>query len=297
MWTLTLLQTVVTGLLLGSLYGLFSSGLTLIFGITRVVNFAHGDFVTLAMFGAVTAAGWHISPFVALVPLAIAAFGVGWVTYKVLIRRTLTRSSASEEQTHQSQMVLTLALSIFISNALLLAFGPEPRSMSGVLTGTYRVLGIYVGESRLVAFGIAVIVFGLLSVLLSRTLYGKAIRATVDDADMATMVGINTRRVYAVAFSIGITMTAIAGVVLATYYPVTPTASQGFLITAFVTVVMGGLGSVGGAFSAGLLVGVVQQVAATYMAIDLQNVAIFVAFILVLAFRPRGLFNRKVAVR
>ena len=131
--------------------------------------------------------------------------------------------------------------------------------------------------------------FLILYYALQRTLYGKAIRATVDDRDMAAMVGIDPDRVYAVSFSVGIMLTGVAGCVLATYYPVTPTTGGSFLIIAFVTVVMGGLGNVVGAFVAGLLVGVIQQVTAIYVAVDLQDVGLFLAFVLVLVFRPQGI--------
>jgi branched-chain amino acid transport system permease protein len=122
-------------------------------------------------------------------------------------------------------------------------------------------------------------------------LYGKAIRATVDDRDMASMVGVDPNKVYAVSFSVGIMLTGVAGCVLATYYPVTPTTGAGFLIIAFVTVVMGGLGNVVGAFVAGLLVGIIQQVTAIYVAVDLQDVGLFLVFVLVLVLRPQGILS------
>ena len=286
----TLLQTLVSGILVGGLYGLFSSGLTLIFGITRVINFAHGDFVTLGMFGAVllfTSLG--LSPLVGIVPVAVASLLLGAIVYKVIVRRTLSIRGISAVDAQHGQLVLTLAVSILISNLLLMAFGPAPRAVQGVLTDVYDVFGVFIAQARLVSFGIALAVFLVLYHALQRTLYGKAIRATVDDRDMAAMVGIDPNKVYAASFSVGIMLTGIAGCVLATYYPVTPTTGAGFLIIAFVTVVMGGLGNVAGAFVAGLLVGVIQQVTAIYVAVDLQDVGLFLAFVLVLVLRPQGI--------
>lgn len=288
----TLLQTLASGILVGGLYGLFSSGLTLIFGITRVINFAHGDFVTIGMFGAVllfTSLG--ISPLLSIVPVAIVSFILGALVYKVIVRRTLSIKGISVIDAQHGQLVLTLAVSILITNGLLMAFGPSPRAVTGVLPDVYEVFGVFIAQSRLVSFAIALVAFLLLYYALMRTMYGKAIRATVDDRDMASMVGIDPDRVYAVSFSVGIMLTGIAGCVLATYYPVTPTTGGGFLIIAFVTVVMGGLGNVVGAFLAGLLVGVIQQMTAIYVAVDMQNVGLFLAFVLVLVFRPQGILG------
>jgi branched-chain amino acid transport system permease protein len=284
------LQTLASGLLVGGLYGLFSSGLTLIFGITRVINFAHGDFVTLGMFGAVllfTSLG--LSPLLGIVPVAVVSFLLGAVVHRVLVRRTLSIPGISAVDAQHGQLVLTLAVSILISNLLLMAFGPSPRAVQGVLPAVYDVFGVFIAQARLVSFVIALAVFLVLYHLLQRTLYGKAIRATVDDRDMAAMVGIDPNKVYAVSFSVGIMLTGVAGCVLATYYPVTPTTGANFLIIAFVTVVMGGLGNVVGAFVAGLLVGVIQQLTAIYVAVDLQDVGLFLAFVLVLVLRPQGI--------
>lgn len=284
------LQTLASGVLVGGLYGLFSSGLTLIFGITRVINFAHGDFVTLGMFGAVmlfTSLG--LSPLLGIVPVAVVSFALGAVVYRVLVRRTLSIRGISAVDAQHGQLVLTLAVSILISNLLLMAFGPSPRAVQGVLPAVYEVFGVFIAQARLVSFVIALAVFLVLYHFLQRTLYGKAIRATVDDRDMAAMVGIDPNKVYAVSFSVGIMLTGVAGCVLATYYPVTPTTGANFLIIAFVTVVMGGLGNVVGAFVAGLLVGVIQQLTAIYVAVDLQDVGLFLAFVLVLVLRPQGI--------
>jgi branched-chain amino acid transport system permease protein len=288
----TFLQTLASGILVGGLYGLFSSGLTLIFGITRVINFAHGDFVTIGMFGAVLLySTFGISPLIGILPMALVSLLLGALVYVVIVKRTLSIKGISAVDAQHGQLVLTLAVSILITNGLLMAFGPSPRSVQGVLPDVYDVFGVFIAEARLVSFGIALVAFLALYYALMRTMYGKAIRATVDDRDMASMVGINPDRVYAVSFAVGIMLTGIAGAVLATYYPVTPTTGGSFLIIAFVTVVMGGLGNVVGAFLAGLLVGVIQQMTAIYVAVDMQDVGLFLAFVLVLVFRPQGILS------
>lgn len=289
------IQVIVAGLLVGTVYGLFSSGLTVIFGVTRVVNFAHGDFVTLGMYAAVVLySNYRLSPVIGIFPIVAGSFVLGYVLYRVIIQRTLKRGNVGGEEAQYGQLMLTLGLSTVIANALLLQFGPGPRSVQGVLGGVYNLDGVRVNESQLVAFGISAIAFAGLYLLVEKTYFGKAVRATVDDREMASMLGINIERVFAVAFGIGIALAGAAGAVLTTYFTVTPTVGEGFLVIAFVVVVMGGLGNIVGAMAAGLVAGVIQEVTATYVSLDLENAAIFAAFILVLAFRPNGLFGRQV---
>lgn len=292
----TLLQAVTTGIFLGGLYGLISSGLSLIFGITRIVNFAHGDFVTLGMYATFVAfASFGLHPLLSLPLVAVLMFGMGLLVYGLFIVRTLNQKADRPDDTHISQIVITLALGILIQNGLLLAFSPGQRSVTGVLRGFYSVGGISINKAQLFAFVIAALCFAALYLFLNYTSFGRATQAAVDDDDMAIMVGIDTRRIYAVSFGLGIALAAVAGAILVTYYPVTPTTGASFLAIAFVTVVLGGLGNVVGAFLAGLIIGVIQQLTATYVAIDLQNVGLFVLFILILLLRPNGLMGRRVA--
>lgn len=292
----TFLQALITGLFLGGLYGLVSSGLSLVFGITQIVNFAHGDFVALGMYATFVAfATYNLHPLLSLPLVAIGMFVVGSIIYKVFILRTLNQKVDRPSDTHISQIVITLALGILIQNALLMAFSPSQRSVTGVFEGLYSFGGLVINKAQFIAFAIAVLCFAALYLFLNYTSFGKATQACVDDQEMALMLGINTQRVYLVTFGLGIALAATAGAILVTYYPVTPTAGLSFLVIAFVTVVLGGLGNVAGAFLAGLVVGVIQQMTATYVAISLQDVGLFVVFILVLLLRPQGLLGRRVA--
>lgn len=292
----TFLQALITGLFLGGLYGLVSSGLSLIFGITQIVNFAHGDFVALGMYATFVAfATYNLHPLLSLPLVAIGMFVVGAIIYRVFILRTLNQKVDRPSDTHISQIVITLALGILIQNALLMAFSPSQRSVTGVFEGLYSLGGLVINRAQFIAFVIAVLCFAALYLFLNYTSFGKATQACVDDQEMALMLGINTQRVYLVTFGLGIALAATAGAILVTYYPVTPTAGLSFLVIAFVTVVLGGLGNVLGAFLAGLVVGVIQQMTATYVAISLQDVGLFVVFILVLLLRPQGLLGRRVA--
>lgn len=283
-----LLQGVLSGILLGGVYGLISMGLAMIFGVLRIVNFAHGDFVTLAMYLAffLIVAG-HLNPYLTLLITVPGLFVFGFA-----LERTLIRPSVGQPEVNQ--LVLTAAISLLLQNIVLLAFSPTARSVPNQFASTVIPLGpVFANLAQLIGFVIAVVTTVLLSVGLRRLEAGRALRATVEDPQMAQMLGINTERVQVVAFALGAALTGIAGTVLITYYPVTPTIGLGFLVVAFVSVVMGGMTSLTGTFLSGLVVGVVQQVTASLGASQIQNLTVFVVFILLLLVRPQGLFARR----
>lgn len=281
-----LLQGVISGILLGGVYGLISIGLALIFGVMRIVNFAHGDLVMLAMYCAffLITLG-HLNPYLTLVLVMPVLFIVGVVIERGLIRRSFG-------QPESNQLVLTAAISLLLENVALLAF--SPTAQSAVTSYKLIELGpVFVNQAQLFGFGIALAATALLAFLLRFTEAGRALRATVADPVMATMLGVNIIRMRTLAFGIGAALTGVAGVVLATYYPVSPTVGLGFLIVAFVAVVMGGMTSIGGTFASALIVGIAQQVTASMGAAQIQNITVFVIFILMLLLRPQGLFARR----
>jgi branched-chain amino acid transport system permease protein len=287
------LGVLVAGILVGSLYGLFSSGLTLIFGITRIINFAHGDFVTVGMYAAIVlSTSYGIAPLYMALPIALVMMIAGMLLYRTILYRTVAKSSLSAHEAQGSQMVLTLALSIIVVNGLLAIFGPNARTAEPTLTHVYHVGGIYVPETRLVSFALSIVIFIVLKLVISRTRFGRAVRATVDDREMATMLGVNTERVYTIAFGIGVLLAGLTGAILASYYTATPATGENFLILGFVTVVLGGLGNIQGAFFAGIVIGVAEQLTATYVALDLQDVGIFAVFIAALLVRSSGTLSR-----
>jgi branched-chain amino acid transport system permease protein len=284
-----LAETLVTGVLIGAVFSLFISGRTSIFGVTRVVNFAHGDFVTIGMYGVLIAYNaLHIPIYLSIPIVFIAAFALGLLVYRVLISRTFKYRQTSSER-EQSQMVMTLAVSILIANAILAIAGPNPQSVH-TLQRVLRFDSVTVPVSQLVAFGCAVLAFALLYIVTKYSRFGRAVAATVDDREMAAVYGVNTGRVFAIAFGIGIALAGLAGAVLATYYTITPTAGETFLVISFITVILGGLGNVAGTAAAGFIVAVVQQVTASYINLDLQNAGIYIVFIALLTIRPSGLF-------
>lgn len=288
----TFLQAAVTGLLLGGVYGLVSMGLSLVFGVMRVVNFAHGELLLIGMYGTyVLYTGVGLNPFVALVVVIPAALLLGAVLQGALLSRVTGT-------TELRQLLLTLGLALVIQSLAQIVFSADQRSLPGFAWGSQlaRLGPIFVRPAHVVGFVVAVAVTVALTLLLTRTDLGRAMRATVDDAEMAESSGVRSKRIYMVAMALGTCIAAIAGAVLITYYPVSPTTGMQFLIIAFVSVVLGGLGNVIGAFLGGVVAGLVQQFTASYVAVELQDVGLFALFIAVLIFRPNGLLGRQGAV-
>lgn len=285
-----LVDTLVTGILIGAVFSLFSCGLTIIFGITRVVNFAQGDFITVGMYGIVLLYSLLHIPFYASLPIVlVASFAIGLIVYRAIISRTYRFRQTSAER-EQSQMVITLGISILITNIILAIAGPNPRSVNA-LTGRVLADGIVLPDSQLVAFGIVIVIFALLFIAIKFTRFGRAIAATVDDRQMASAFGVNTERVFAIAFGTGIAMAGLAGAILSTYYTVTPTAGEDFLIVAFIVVIMGGLGNVPGTIISGFVAAIVESVTASYVSLQLEDIGIYALFIVILMIRPQGLFG------
>jgi branched-chain amino acid transport system permease protein len=282
-----LLQALASGVLIGGVYGLFSMGLSLIFGVMKIVNFAHGDFVMLAMYVAFFLSAFSgIDPFVVIPLAAVLFFFAGVVVYRLFFSRLIGGPDFP-------QLIVSLGLSLLLQNVALILFKADPRALSASYGNeSFHAGAIFLNKAQLYAFLVALVITILMSVFLNRTDLGKSVRATVDDADMASMLGVNPARIFKLTFGLSVAMAAVAGCVIVTYFPVTPQVGMQFLVLAFVAVVLGGLGNVFGAFIGGLLIGMIQQVSSTFMAVDLQNAGLFVLFILMLLFRPSGLFGQ-----
>lgn len=282
------MQAVVSGLLIGGVYGLFSIGLTLIFGVMRIVNFAHGDFIMLGMYLTYVAVTYlSVNPYLSILLVAPLMYGFGLLVYHLLYRKVLSEGDLP-------QIVLTIALSLVLETIVMMIFSPNLLSISTPYAKTYYHIGhIFVNQAQLFAFGIVIICSIALSQFMTKTDLGKAMRATVDDREMAVMLGINTQKIYALALGLGSALAGIAGAVILTYFPLFPTVGMTFLVLSFVTVVVGGIGSIMGAFVGGLLVGVTQQISAAYLPYDLQNATLFVLFVVILLFMPAGLMGKE----
>ncbi len=282
-----LAQAAASGLLLGLILALSAAGLTLIWGVMDIVNFAHGDFLMLGMYAAFFA--WSLSgvdPLVSLpaVSVGLALFGLG--VYAVVIRPVLRGSMLS-------QIFATFGLGIFLRGAAQFLFTPSYRQIGETFSsGNFVVGSLHLGLPQVVAAAAALVVSGLLFALLDRTTIGTALRATAEDRVAAELMGIDTRRMFALAWSLGIGVVGAAGVLLATYLPVFPDVGAVFGLLAFVTVALGGFGSVTGAMLAGIAIGVVSSLAGLLVDPAFKFAIAYALYLVVLFLRPQGLLGR-----
>ena len=307
-----ILQSLYTGLVLGCVYGLMCVGLALIFSVMRVINFAQGEFLMLGMYAALfvftqlgisALLGPYVGPIVAAVLGGAVVFGVGIVVYEGLLRWiTGLQVAGTEGEGHYPQLTLTLGLSLLLSNGGLIVFGSNPETMRTPMSSNAWELGplfgsditLFLNQARSVASVVALAVAAAVALFIARTRLGKMLRAAADNPEAATYMGIHVGRAYRLAFGIGAAVTAVAGGLVATYYPFQPYIGIEFVIVMYAGVVLGGMGSVSGAFWGGLTIGLIQQLSTLVLPNQLQNAAIFVAFLLIVLLRPQGLFGRSV---
>lgn len=279
-------QSVVTGLLLGGVYALVSIGLTLIFGVLGIVNFAHGAMLSLAMFLVYWLASTVGLPvYIATVVAVPVMLAFGYAVQSVLLNKLTMAGS------HEGPLLVTLGLSLLIVNLLLMIFGGRPLSVPDTVSGSVRIFGAVASYERLIAFAGALLVAVALTMVLRKTSFGMSIRAVAANSQGAALVGVNVGRIYALTFGIGAACVAVAGGLLAPFMSLTPTVGEEFTILAFVIVVLGGLGSVVGAMVGGIVIGLVQTVGALYLPGTGSLILVFAVFVLVLLFRPQGLFG------
>lgn len=279
-------QAIATGILLGGVYALVSVGLTLIFGVLGIVNFAQGSMLTLAMYVVLTLVESTGMPvYVATVLAVPVMFGLGYVLQLTLLNK-MTLSGSQE-----GPLLVTLGLSLLIVNVLLMVFSGRPKSVGTAIDGSLRVLGALLSWERVVAFLGAVAVTIILTTILRRTTFGLSIRAVASNPAGAALVGVNVGRVYGLTFGIGAACVAVAGGLMAPLVSLTPTVGEEFTILAFIIVVLGGLGNVFGAMIGGLLIGLVQTVGSLYLPGTGSLILVFGVFVLTLFLRPQGIFG------
>lgn len=280
------LQLIVNGLLLGGAYAIISIGLTLIFGVVRVVNFAHGEFLMVGMYATYLFAsqlGWH--PYVALAPVAILLFALGALMQRAIIQPLL-------EADGHIQIFATVGVSTALMNLALLVFGADVHATPvGVGTGIVQFGSISVVSGQLVILAVALALAFALHLFLTRTYLGRAFRAVAQHRNAAALMGVNVQGIYVLAFGIGASFVGVAAALLTPQYPTFPTIGTYFVLTAFVIVVLGGMGSLIGALLGSMLIGLVDSLAGYYIAPDLKEVVYFAIFIMILVFRPTGLFG------
>lgn len=279
-------QLVINGLLLGGAYTIISLGLTLIFGVVRVINFAHGEFLMVGMYMVyLIAAQLGVHPYAGLVPVAIVLFALGALTQKAIIQPLLNADQHIQifAMVGVSTILLNLALVIFGANVYR---APVELGTDAIGVGAYSMV-----TGQLVTFVVGLGLAVLLHVFMHRTCLGRALRAVAQHRYAATLMGVNVNTVYAIAFGLGTAFVGIAAGLLAPQYPVFPTVGTYFVLTAFVIVVLGGLGSLYGAVAGSMIIGIVDTLAGFYIAPDLKEVVYFGIFLLILVLRPNGLFG------
>ena len=281
-------QGLIGGLLFGGVYSLMAVGLTLIFGVMRVVNFAHGDMMVWGMYLAfllATKAG--VDPYVGFVVCAAALFVLGWVVQRGLVDRIV-------DAPHEMQILLMLGVALVLENAALVVFGPEPVRVRSPLAASTLWLGpVFLDVARLVTFGLAIVLTALLSLFLFRTDLGRSIRAASDNPYGALVIGTDVKRVYAVAFGVGAACVGAAGALTAPVVPFQPALGLSASVTSFNIVIIGGMGSLVGAFVGGLLVSVAESLGAVFLRPSLKELVSFSQLIVILLLRPAGLFGRR----
>ncbi len=287
----TLLEQIINGLVVGSMYALIASGLTLIWGTMHLLNFAHGEFYMLGgyvLYFSLVVGG--INPIFAVL-LAVA--GVGIVA--LLIELAIIRRLLAKADWESSSIVATLGISIFLQNVALRLWGERFKNIPYFLDGTIEAFGVRLAQQRLLIFAVAVAVMAALWFIIKRTPFGIGLRATAQDPDAATLYGIDAQRIFLATFGLSAILAAIAATMLAPIYSVNPWMGVPPLLKGFVVVVLGGLGSFEGAIIGGILLGVVESLGVSLLSSQWQEVVAFSVMILILWIRPSGLFGIKQA--
>ena len=282
------LNVAVGGILTGLVYGLMALGLSVIFGVVRVVNFAHGEMMTIAMYIAVVLfASFNLDPLVMLVPIAAVLFALGYVLQAGLINPFITRPE-------HSQFLLLVAIAIIIVNLLLIIFGPDAKSVrTSYAFDSFQIGRLIVDATKLYAAIAAVVVAAALFAFFQFTDTGTAIRACADNYAGALTVGLDVNRLYALTFGLGAACVGAAGTVLVLIIDVTPQVGPVYTLLAFVIVITGGLGSMPGALLGGVLIGVTEALAGLIYTPSAKSMFAFAILVLVLLFRPQGILGRK----
>jgi len=281
------LNVAVAGVLTGLVYGLMALGLSVVFGVVRVVNFAHGEMMSVAMYLAVVLfGGFHLDPLLMLVPIAAVMFAFGYVLQAGLINPFITRPE-------HSQFLLLVAVGIIIVNALLIVFGPDARSVqTSYAYDSFQLGPLIVDASKLYAGAAAVLVAAGLFAFFRFTSIGKAIRACADNYTGALVVGLDVKTLYALTFALGAACVGAAGAMMTLIVDVTPMLGPAYTLLAFIIVITGGLGSMAGALAGGVLIGLTEAMAGLLFTPSAKSMFAFAILVLVLLFRPQGLLGK-----
>lgn len=290
MTTATIIQSLASGLLMGLLYGLIAAGLALIFGLMDVVNFAHGEFLMIAMYTTFFLfVFFAIDPLLAAPFVAAALFVFGAVIYILVIRFAMRARS----NVGMVQIFATFGLAIVMRGLAQFFFTPDYRSINTSWLGgqTISIGGVFLPVPQLVGAAVSLAAFTALFFFIKKTDFGRALEATREDAGAVALVGIDKNRVFAVGWGMGAALVGLAGAIMAMFFYIYPDVGASFALIAYVTVALGGFGSVFGAFAGGIIVGLVEATTALVLPPSLKAVGIYAVYLLVVFIRPRGLFG------
>jgi branched-chain amino acid transport system permease protein len=282
-----LAQGILSGILMGFVYALIAVGLSLIFGLMEIVNFAHGEFLMLSMYTAFWAwALFGLDPLLSVPLCAAALFLLGWLTYAGIIRRVLGGPMLA-------QIFATFGLGIFLRAAAQFLWTPDFRQVGRAwVQGPVKILGISVGLPQLVASGACLVAFGLLYWFITETETGMALEATAEDRQAAALMGINTERMFALGWGIGSACVGVAGAFLASFFYIFPQVGFLFALIAYVIVALGGFGSILGSLVAGLIIGMVEVLGGLFIAPAFKYVVVYLIYLLIVLVRPQGLLGK-----
>jgi branched-chain amino acid transport system permease protein len=283
-----ILNVVVQGAMTGLVYGLMALGLSVIFGVVHVVNFAHGEFAVLAMYMAFVAfVTLGVDPILAALPIAAILFAIGYAMQRLVVNRFVGRPE-------HEQFILMVAVAMILLNLSLMAFGPDGRPVNlPYALDSYLIGPLIVDKVRLVISGLALLVAAALFAFFRLTRMGTAIRACADNLTGAAVVGLDVKRLYAWTFGIGLACVGLAGAMLVTVVDVSPTLAPGYTLLAFTIVIVGGLGSLTGALVGGVLIGVCEALSGFLLQPSMKTMFSFLLLVAILVLRPRGLMGAR----
>ena len=283
-----IIQIITEGFLMGGIYALAALGLSLIFGVMKITNFAHGAMMTIGMYVSYLAFTYfNLSPYASIPLSMIVLFVLGYLIQRYLIKKI-------ESAPSHNQLLLTLGLSIVFENALLAFFGPEPKSDIFLnYSQVISIAGLKISLPKLISLGIVIAVTVLVYLFLYKSSLGRAVRATSQNSDGALLMGVVVNKTRALAFGIGTMCTGIAGTLLTPTMNVDPSIGSSLLLTCFVIAVLGGLGNLIGALISGFIIGIIESLTSYFFSGQVSSMVIYIIFIIVLLIKPNGLFERR----
>ena len=285
---LPVLQAILSGILVGGVYGLLSIGLSLAFGVMRIVNFSHGDLVMYGMYVGVLASGvFGLDPLY-VIPLSFLITAlIGVLQYRLVFRRFVGHATLN-------QLLASFGLALIFQILAQFVFGVDTHGARSFFSGKYTVLGpLFLSDAQIVAFVVAVVFAVTVELLLHGTRWGKSVRAVSDSLEAAELVGLNSQTINITAFALSCGLAGIAGTVLVTYFPVQPSVGLTLMPIAIIATNIGGLGSIAGAFVGGIFCGVIQEVTSTLWDATMQDVPLYVLLLVFIAYRPTGIFGSR----